>query len=117
MAGRRYAVSPFLKTGDAFFRETRDEPHVVALDIYPQLLVRTLNFLRCSPSTESMNNAILNWDAAELEAAAAEGLGSGEGADERRISSRTAIHGGPLENASDHGGEDWGERSGSAQGE
>jgi crotonobetainyl-CoA:carnitine CoA-transferase CaiB-like acyl-CoA transferase len=32
-------------------------------------------FSRCSPSTESINNAILKWDAAELEeAAAAEGL-------------------------------------------
>jgi len=70
-----YAVSPFLKVGDVFFRETRDGRHVVALDIYPQLLVRTLNFLRCSPSTESINNAILKWDAVELEnAAAAEGL-------------------------------------------
>ena len=70
-----YAVSPFLKMADAFFRETRDGRHVVALDIYPQLLVRTLDFLRCSPNTESINNAILKWDAAELEqAAAAEGL-------------------------------------------
>src|SRR5438132_10128459 len=68
-----YAVSPFL-TGP-FFRETRDGRYVVALDIYPQLLARTLNFLRCSPSTESINNAILKWDAGELEeAAAAEGL-------------------------------------------
>src|SRR5471032_633154 len=70
-----YAVSPFLKMGDAFFRETRDGRHVVALDIYPKLLTRTLEFLRCSPSTESINNAILQWDAAELEqAAATEGL-------------------------------------------
>src|SRR6266403_1857157 len=70
-----YAVSPFLKMGDAFFRETRDGRYVVALDIYPQLLVRTLDFLRCSPSTESINKAILNWEAVELEqAAAAEGL-------------------------------------------
>jgi crotonobetainyl-CoA:carnitine CoA-transferase CaiB-like acyl-CoA transferase len=67
-----YAVSPFLKTGDAFFRATRDGRYVVALDIYPQLLVRTLDFLRCSPSTESINNAILKWDAVELEDAAAE---------------------------------------------
>src|SRR4029077_19569165 len=49
-----YADSPFLKTGDAFFRETRDGRHVVALDFYPQLFERTLNFLRCSPSTESI---------------------------------------------------------------
>jgi hypothetical protein len=47
----------------------------VALDIYPQLLMRTLDFLRCSPSTESINNAIRKWNAVELEqAAAAEGL-------------------------------------------
>ena len=70
-----YSVSPFFKTGDVFFRETRDGRHVVALDIYPELLVRTLNFLRCSPGTESINNAILKWNAVELEeAAAAEGL-------------------------------------------
>src|SRR5881394_4487356 len=58
-----YAVSPFLKTGDAFFRETRDGRQVVALDIYPQLLVNTLNFLGCSPSTKSINDAILKWNA------------------------------------------------------
>ena len=70
-----FSVSPFLKMEEAFFRETRDGRHVVALGIYPQLLVRTLDFLRCSPSNESINNAILKWDAAELEqAAAAEGL-------------------------------------------
>src|SRR6202048_2929682 len=45
-----YAVSPFLKMGDAFFRETRDGRYVVALDFYPQLFVRTLAFLRCSSS-------------------------------------------------------------------
>jgi crotonobetainyl-CoA:carnitine CoA-transferase CaiB-like acyl-CoA transferase len=66
-----YAFSPFLKM-DSFFRETRDGRHVVALDIYPLLLVRTLDFLRCSPSTESINNAILKWNAVELEDAAAE---------------------------------------------
>src|SRR6201993_5081888 len=43
-----YAVSPFLEIGDKFFRETRGGRHVVALDIYPQLLVNTLNFLGCS---------------------------------------------------------------------
>src|SRR6478752_3088460 len=70
-----YAFSPFLKTGDAFFRETRDGRYVVALDFYPKLFVRTLDFLRCSPSTESINAAILKWNAVELErAAAAEGL-------------------------------------------
>jgi len=69
-----YAVSPFLNM-ESFFRETRDGRHVVALDIYPQILVRTLNFLGCSPNQESINNAIRKWDAVELEdAAAAEGL-------------------------------------------
>jgi hypothetical protein len=48
---------------------------VLALDIYPQLLVRTLDFLGCSPSTKSINDAIRKWNAVELEeAAAAEGL-------------------------------------------
>src|SRR3989440_8970639 len=38
-----YAVSPFLNM-ESFFRETRDGRHVLALDIYPKLLVNTLNF-------------------------------------------------------------------------
>jgi crotonobetainyl-CoA:carnitine CoA-transferase CaiB-like acyl-CoA transferase len=66
-----YAVSPFLNM-KSFFRETRDGRHVLALDIYPQLLVNTLNFLDCSPSTESINNAIRKWNAVELEDAAAD---------------------------------------------
>jgi len=65
-----YAVSPFLKI--PFFRETRDGRYVVALDFYPQLRARTLTFLRCSESVESINNAILKWQALELEEAAAE---------------------------------------------
>jgi crotonobetainyl-CoA:carnitine CoA-transferase CaiB-like acyl-CoA transferase len=70
-----YAISPFLTIGDGFFRETRDGRYVVALDFYPQLFVRTLNFLNCSSSNESINNAISKWDAVELEqAAASEGL-------------------------------------------
>src|SRR6201987_3478621 len=68
-----YAISPFLTIGDGFFRETRDGRYVVALDFYPQLFVRTLDFLRCSPS--AVNDAILKWNGVELEeAAAAEGL-------------------------------------------
>jgi len=54
------------------FRKTRDGRHVVALNIYPGLQSRALNFLRCSNSTESIGNAILQWRAEELEAAAAE---------------------------------------------
>src|SRR6201990_2455828 len=59
-----YDGSPFF--GDAFFRETRDGRHVVALDFYPQLRARTLNFLRCSESSESIGNAIRKWNAVEL---------------------------------------------------
>ena len=66
-----YAISPFLSM-ESFFRGTRDGRHVLALDIYPQLLVNTLNFLDCSPSQESINNAIRKWNAVELEDAAAE---------------------------------------------
>jgi hypothetical protein len=44
----------------------------VALDIYPRLRTRTLNFLRCSDSPESVNNAILQWRGEELETAAQE---------------------------------------------
>jgi len=71
-----YAVSPFLNDlKDFFFRKTRDGRYVVALDFYPGLRARTLNFLRCSESNESISNAIHKWDAVELEeAAAAEGL-------------------------------------------
>ena len=54
------------------FRKTRDGRHVVSLNIYPGLQARALNFLRCSNSTESIGNAILQWRADELEAAAAE---------------------------------------------
>jgi crotonobetainyl-CoA:carnitine CoA-transferase CaiB-like acyl-CoA transferase len=65
-----FAGSPFLRF--PLFRETRDGRHVVALDFYPKLRARTLNFLRCSESSESIDNAILQWRADELEAAAAE---------------------------------------------
>ena len=54
------------------FRQTRDGRHVVALNIYPRLRTRALNFLRCSDSLESVSNAILQWRAPELEAAAQE---------------------------------------------
>ena len=65
-----FAGSPFLRF--PLFRETRDGRHVIALDFYPKLRARTLNFLRCSESSESIDNAILQWRADELEAAAAE---------------------------------------------
>ena len=49
---------------------TRDGRHVVAINLYPRLHSRALNFLRASDSPESINNAILQWRADELEAAA-----------------------------------------------
>jgi len=66
-----YAVVSPVFTGP-FFRETGDGRYVVALDIYPQLLARTLNFLRCSASVESIGTAILKWNAVALEEAAGE---------------------------------------------
>src|SRR5215813_7283554 len=54
------------------FRKTRDGRHVVAINIYPRLHTRALNFLRCSDSPQSVGNAILQWRAEELETAAAE---------------------------------------------
>ena len=67
-------TNPFFEL--PLFRETRDGRHVVALNIYPKSEARALNFLRCSASPESVNNAILQWRADELEDAAAEaGLG------------------------------------------
>jgi len=52
-----FAGTPFFKM--PFLRETRDGRHVIALDFYPKLRARTLNFLRCSESSESIDNAIL----------------------------------------------------------
>src|SRR5215813_13450441 len=54
------------------FRKTHDGRHVVAINIYPGLHARALNFLKCSDSPESVNNAILQWGAEELESAAQE---------------------------------------------
>src|SRR6201987_711344 len=64
-----YSGSPFLEI--PLFRETRDGRHVIALDFYPQLRARTLSFLRCSENIESIQNAILQWNAEDLEAAGA----------------------------------------------
>src|SRR6202790_5375949 len=62
--------NPFLKL--PLFRETRDGRHVVPLNFYPGLRTRTLDFLRCRDSAESVENAILQWRGEELETAAAE---------------------------------------------
>jgi hypothetical protein len=63
-------MNPFLEL--PLFRETRDGRHVVALNIYPKSGARALSFLRCGVSVESLNNAILQWKADDLENAAAE---------------------------------------------
>jgi crotonobetainyl-CoA:carnitine CoA-transferase CaiB-like acyl-CoA transferase len=63
-------MNPFLEL--PLFRETRDGRHIVALNIYPKSGARALSFLRCGVSVESLNNAILQWKADELENAAAE---------------------------------------------
>src|ERR1700726_271513 len=62
--------NPFIKL--PLFRETRDGRHVVPLNFYPRLRTRTLDFLRCRDSAESVENAILQWRGEELETAAAE---------------------------------------------
>src|SRR3984957_9989997 len=54
------------------FRKTRDGRHMVALNLYPRLQARALNFLGWSDSPESVRNAILEGRGEELEAAAAE---------------------------------------------
>ena len=68
-----YGFSPFFTDFEHyFFRPTRDGRHMVALDFYPGIRPRTLNFLGASESNESINKAIGKWDAVELENAAAE---------------------------------------------
>jgi len=67
------ADNPFFGLSQTpFFHETRDGRHVIALNIYPDVGTRALNFLKCSPNSESFNHAIRQWRAEELETAAAE---------------------------------------------
>jgi len=65
-----YQDNPFWEI--PLFRKTRDGRHVVALNVYPRLQARALNFLRAIDSNESVNNAILQWRADELETAGQE---------------------------------------------
>ncbi|MDM0001220.1 CoA transferase [Variovorax sp. J22P240] len=51
------------------FHETRDGRHVVALNIYPKLAKRALAFLNCDSSVKSLQQAIRQWDADDLEKA------------------------------------------------
>jgi len=64
------SLNPFLTL--PLFRETSDGRHVVALNIYPNIAVQALNFLKSGASNESVQNAILQWRADDLENAAAE---------------------------------------------
>jgi crotonobetainyl-CoA:carnitine CoA-transferase CaiB-like acyl-CoA transferase len=66
-------MNPFLEL--PLFRETRDGRHIVALNIYPKSGARALKFLKSGVSVESLNNAIAQWNADDLESAASdEGL-------------------------------------------
>ena len=63
-------MNPFLEL--PLFRETRDGRHILALNMYPKVGARALEFLKCGVSVESLNNAVRQWNADELENAAAE---------------------------------------------
>src|SRR4051812_47608763 len=65
-----FAGNPFLQF--PMFRKTRDGRQVIALNFYPKVKTATLKFLRCTDSLESIENAILQWRAEELETAAQE---------------------------------------------
>src|SRR4029450_13025733 len=57
------------------FRETRDGRHFVALNLYPKVAARALSFLKSDGSIESVQHAIRQWDADDLEkTASAAGL-------------------------------------------
>jgi crotonobetainyl-CoA:carnitine CoA-transferase CaiB-like acyl-CoA transferase len=62
--------NPF--TDVPFFRATRDRRHVIALNVYPGLHNKALNFLNCADNSPAINEAIARWDADALEAAAAD---------------------------------------------
>lgn len=62
--------NPF--TAVPFFRATRDGRHVIALNVYPSLHTKALNFLGCADNNESINATIAQWDSDELEKAAAD---------------------------------------------
>lgn len=64
------STNPFF--AQPFFRPTRDGRHVVALNIYPGLHSKALNLLKCSDSPAAISAAIAQWNADDLEQAAAE---------------------------------------------
>jgi len=55
-----------------FFYKTRDDRHVLALNIYPRLKTAALKLLRCYDDPQSVANAIRQWKAEDLEQAAEE---------------------------------------------
>jgi crotonobetainyl-CoA:carnitine CoA-transferase CaiB-like acyl-CoA transferase len=55
-----------------FFRRTKDDRSVVALNIYPGLRTKALQLLRCPDDNAAVNAAIAGWNADDLEEAAAE---------------------------------------------
>lgn len=59
--------NPFLET----MYRTRDGRYVIPTAVYPALMLKWLNFLKCQPNKESVTEAILHWNAQELEDAAA----------------------------------------------
>ena len=48
---------------------TKDNRHVMIAAFYPRLFHTILNILDCSPDPEQMQQAVIKWDARELEAA------------------------------------------------
>lgn len=63
-------TNPFF--AQPFFHRTKDGRHVVALNIYPGLHSKALGLLKCNDSPDSLNAAIAQWNADELEQAAAD---------------------------------------------
>src|SRR5262249_1408095 len=63
-------LNPFITSN--LFYQTRDGRHVVAINIYPKLAARALSLLKCDASAASVRSAILQWNADDLENAAAE---------------------------------------------
>jgi len=104
--------------GDAFFsRDTRWAYVLLALDIYPQLLVRTLDFSAAARVPNPLTTPYAMERSGTGEAAAAEGLVLAmvrTNEEFRREPQYTDVL---SKNAADHSGKDWRERSRSAQGE
>jgi hypothetical protein len=65
-----FAGNPFLEL--PILHKTRDGRYVVALDFYPRSKTDTLKFLRCTDSIGSIENAILQRRADDLEESTAE---------------------------------------------